>query len=73
MKSCQTLNLSGTVQTYLIRNHPLHNSLNVMFWAIWYHLYNLKNVKNTNGEVLLLVKLQPFYKAIFTFDINVCQ
>ena len=26
--------------------------------AIWYHLYNLKNVKNTNGGVLLLVKLQ---------------
>ena len=25
---------------------------------IWYHLYNLKNVKNTNGGVLLLVKLQ---------------
>ena len=26
--------------------------------AIWYHLYNLKNVKNTNGGVLILVKLQ---------------
>ena len=30
----------------------------VMFCAIWYHLYNLKNVKNTQGGVLLLVKLQ---------------
>ena len=26
--------------------------------AIWYHLYNLKNVKNTQGGVLILVKLQ---------------
>ena len=25
--------------------------------AIWYHLYNLKKLKNTNGGVLLLVKL----------------
>ena len=30
----------------------------VMFCAIWYHLYNLKNIKNTNGGVLLLVRLQ---------------
>ena len=30
----------------------------VMRCAIWYHLYNLKNVKNTDGRVLLLVKLQ---------------
>ena len=30
----------------------------VMRCAIWYHLYNLKNVKNTNGVVLILVKLQ---------------
>ena len=30
----------------------------VMLCAISYHLYNLKNVKNTNGGVLLLVKLQ---------------
>ena len=30
----------------------------VMLCAIWYHLYNLKNVKNTQGGVLLLVKLQ---------------
>ena len=29
-----------------------------MLRAIWYHLCNLKNVKNTNGGVLLLVKLQ---------------
>ena len=29
-----------------------------MFCAIWYHLYYSKNVKNTNGGVLLLVKLQ---------------
>ena len=26
--------------------------------AIWCHLYNFRNVKNTNGRVLLLVKLQ---------------
>ena len=25
---------------------------------IWYHFYNLKNVKNTDGGVLILVKLQ---------------
>ena len=30
---------------------------NKMLCVIWYHLYNLKNVKNTNGGVLLLVKL----------------
>ena len=29
-----------------------------MLRRIWYHLYNFKNVKNTNGGVLLLVKLQ---------------
>ena len=32
--------------------------INVMLYAIWYHLYNYKNVKNTHGGVLLLVKLQ---------------
>ena len=26
--------------------------------AIWYHLHNLENVENTNGGVLLLVKLK---------------
>ena len=26
-------------------------------YAIWYHLYNFKNVKNSDGGVLLLVKL----------------
>ena len=35
----------------------------VMRCAIWYHLYNLKNMKNTNGGVLILVKLQ------LTFDV----
>ena len=30
----------------------------VMLCAIWYYLYNLKNVKNTQGVMLLLVKLQ---------------
>ena len=30
----------------------------VVRFAIWYHLYNFKNVKNTNGGVLILVKLQ---------------
>ena len=33
-------------------------SVYVVRCAIWYHWYNLKNVKNTNGGVLLLVKLQ---------------
>ena len=28
-----------------------------MFCANWYHLHNLKNVKNTQGGLLLLVKL----------------
>ena len=32
--------------------------LNVVRWAIWYHLYNLKNVKNTHGGLLILVNLQ---------------
>ena len=26
--------------------------------AIWSYLYNLKNVKNTEGGILILVKLQ---------------
>ena len=30
----------------------------MMLCVIWYHLYNLKNVKQTDGGVLLLVKLQ---------------
>ena len=34
------------------------NCLTEMLYAIWYHLYNLNNVKNTDGGVLLLVKLQ---------------
>ena len=32
--------------------------VNVMRCAIWYHFYNLKKVKNTQGGVLILVKLQ---------------
>ena len=32
--------------------------INVMFYAIWYHLHSLKNVKNTYEGVLLSVKLQ---------------
>ena len=35
---------------------------NVMRCAILCHLHNLKNVKNTHEEVLLLVKLQDFFK-----------
>ena len=30
-----------------------------MFCAIWYLLYNFKNVENTNGGVILLLKLKP--------------
>ena len=30
----------------------------VVVYAIWYHPYNIKNVKNTDGGLLLLVKLQ---------------
>ena len=29
-----------------------------MLCVIWYNLYNLEHVENTNGRVLLLVKLQ---------------
>ena len=32
--------------------------LNVVRYAIYYHLYNLKNMKNTHGGLLILVKLQ---------------
>ena len=32
-------------------------SLYVILCTIWHHLYNLKNVTNTDGEVLLLVKV----------------
>ena len=35
-----------------------HIMLHVVRCAIWYHLYNLKNVKNTDGGVLIVVKLQ---------------
>ena len=35
--------------------------------AILYHLYNLKNVKNTQGKVLLLVKLKLFYGCFSCF------
>ena len=38
-------------------------SLYMRLCAIWYHLYNLKNLKNTNGGVLLLVKLQALLKV----------
>ena len=31
-----------------------------MICTIWHHSYILKNVKNTNGGVLLLLKLQAF-------------
>ena len=34
------------------------NQIIVVLCAIWYHSYNSKNVKNTDGAVLLLVKLQ---------------
>ena len=36
----------------------LYLHMYVMLCAIWYHLYNSKNVKNTQGGVLLSVKLQ---------------
>ena len=36
----------------------LKNRSYEMLCAIWYHLYYFKNVKNTQGGVLLLVKLQ---------------
>ena len=37
---------------------PGHIMLHVVRCTIWYHLYNLKNVKNTDGGVLIAVKLQ---------------
>ena len=41
----------------------VNSSWYVMHYAIWYHLYNFKNSKNTNGGVLLLVKLQAITKS----------
>ena len=35
-----------------------YHTLGKMLCAIWFHLHNLKNVKNTNGRVVLSVKLQ---------------
>ena len=37
------------------------------YFVFWYHLYNLKDVKNTNGGVLLLVKLQALLKCFSHF------
>ena len=42
----------------IIQHNTFKSQTDVMFCAIWYHLHNLKNVKNTQGGVLLLVKLQ---------------
>ena len=41
--------------------------LHEFLYAIWYHLYNLKNVKNTQGRVLLLVKLKLFCGCLTCF------
>ena len=41
--------------------------LHEFYDAILYHLYNLKNVKNTQGKVLLLVKLKLFYGCFSCF------
>ena len=38
--------------------HWKSNNCNVVHCAIRYHLHNLKNVENTQGGVLVLVKLQ---------------
>ena len=38
-----------------------------MHCTIWYHLYNLTNVKNTNGGVLLLVKVALFHGCFSRF------
>ena len=56
------------VQSYTSQKHQICykknryrlviSSITEPLCAIWYHLYNLINVKNTNGGVLLLVKLQ---------------
>ena len=60
---CVTLMKIWIVKVYLIYEYGrMITKYNVYFFvmlcAICYHLYNLKNVKNTNGGVLLLVKLQ---------------
>ena len=39
-------------------NNNSYMTLYVTLCAMKYHFYNLKNVKNTQGGVLLLVKLQ---------------
>ena len=51
--------------TFIFKSFSDDSWKNVMFCAIWYHLYNLKNVKNTDGGVLLLVKLQTFSLQIY--------
>ena len=44
---------------YSLSSWPIASySINMVRWAIWYHMYNLKNVKNIHGGVLILVKLQ---------------
>ena len=40
-----------------LRMYLFWQMVNVVRYAIWYHLHNLKNVKNTYGGVLILVKL----------------
>ena len=49
----------NTPSTFAKKNMEESHYVNVVRYAIWYHLYNLKNVKNTYGEMFLLVKLQP--------------
>ena len=41
--------------------------LHEFLYAIWCHLYDLKNVKNTQGRVLLLVKLKLFCGCLTCF------
>ena len=44
---------------YSLSSWPIASySINMVRWAIWYHMYNLKNVKNIHGGLLILVKLQ---------------
>ena len=40
------------------KNESVVEKGNVVRCTVGYHLYNLKNMKNTDGGVLLLVKLQ---------------
>ena len=52
-------NFTWSIFEYLVP-YFISSIMNVVFYAISYHLYNLKNVKNSHEGVLLFVKLHGF-------------